>query len=1037
VVRRVLVAVLVSSAILVCASLLASDSLTSKAGSTPAGVGTHATTIFYGGRVVPMTSPSDVCEAIALDGERVLALGTDAEILALAGPETRLTDLQGRAVYPGFIDPHTHLMQFAASQGFTWDSIQEFAFENGVTSAAEMFCNPQMLNDLVSYASSGALRLRLSPYLIYNDSCGAVWGTWYEQYPPFAELAPRLRVGGVKLFSEGSLCGDRGIAPVFSPALLRNFPLNPSPDFRADELLLSREELTSAIRRAQEKGYPVAIHAIGDVGVETSLRAIIDALDGRPNTLRHLVMHNRFVRDDLLDLYAQYGITAMAEPISACWWTMWIPIVGARNGQFFGRQRDLVETGVHVSSDSDWPCLGQQALNPLRWLAVMLGVGELDLLREYEPCSARPTDQTLSAWQGLRMMTAEAAYALHIEDELGTLEPGKLADLVVLSANPLEVDPVAIGGIQVLLTMVDGVIEWRDGEFPAQQAAPKSPSETVRIVTFNAEWLFDGVGDAQWYNAPQSVAAADAHLRDVAEVLSRLDADYISLDEVEDLAMLECLAAAVGGGYEAVFVEGNHPTGQDTCALSRLPVSDRGRTWDQRAYPIAESLLDCSTGIAGAPMHYWCDVDIEDIPVTIIGAHFSAYPLDCGRCSQREAEAAIIRDLAKTALDRGREVIILGDLNDYDGVIVDRVGSLPISSVLEILKDIDPGRPGTELVNVAENLPQGDRYSCFWDQNLNGAYDAGEPFTQIDYILVSVGLAKYVASVRVDTSRGPGEVSDHWPIVVELTVPKTTGVAAPIATAGEGNKQDSGGRTKLLFDESHDEFNTLSATRANVINPEHPEWYLFAELLSALQETGYDVERGTQWPDELDPATCDALIIAVPGDDFTETERAAIARFVDSGGGLLLLADSHPTPALVDLAAGLGIQFAGPVACSSTPDWDPESFWAPAGNSDHPVTQGTEPFHTNWGCVIEGDGPGVVLVRSDQNTWLNEDDDGAMDSRERRGPFTLALALERGAGRVVAIADNAFHDGMFGFPGNRSLILNAIAWLAHRTPGDS
>lgn len=477
--HRVLSLLLLSAATFASALLLASDSLASKAGSTVPRAGVHATAVFYGGTVVPMTAPSDVYEAIALAGNRILALGTNAEILALAGPDTQRTNLQGHAVYPGFIDPHTHLMQFAASQGFTWDSIQQFAFENGVTSAAEMFCNPQMLNDLVSYASSGALRLRLSPYLIYNDSCGAIWGTWYEQYPPFVELAPRLRVGGVKVFSEGSLCGNRGIAPVFSPALLRNFPLNPSPDFRANELLLSREQLAAAIRRAQEKGYPVAIHAIGDVGVETSLRAIIDALAGRPNTLRHTVMHNRFVRDDFLDLYAQYGITAMVEHASPCWWTMWIPIVGEKNGEFFGWQRDLVETGAHVTSDSDWPCLGQQALGPLQLLPVMMDVGELDLLREYEPCSACPTHQTLSAWQGLRMMTVEAAYALHIEDELGSLEPGKLADLVILSADPLTAQPRDVSSIQVLLTMVDGVVEWRHGDFPAQQSASTAGATPV------------------------------------------------------------------------------------------------------------------------------------------------------------------------------------------------------------------------------------------------------------------------------------------------------------------------------------------------------------------------------------------------------------------------------------------------------------------------------------------------------------------------------------------------------------------------------
>jgi len=80
---------------------------------------------------------------------------------------------------------------------------------------------------------------------------------------------------------------------------------------------------------------------------------------------------------------------------------------------------------------------------------------------DWEPCGLLPEDQLLTAWQGLRMMTVEAAYMLHREDEVGTLEAGKLADLVILSADPLTADPYKLTDIDVLLTMVGGVIEWR------------------------------------------------------------------------------------------------------------------------------------------------------------------------------------------------------------------------------------------------------------------------------------------------------------------------------------------------------------------------------------------------------------------------------------------------------------------------------------------------------------------------------------------------------------------------------------------------
>jgi hypothetical protein len=392
-------------------------------------------------------------------------------------------------------------MKDAGTLGLTWDSVQQFAFKNGVTAAAEMFCNPEMMDSLVTYASSGALRLRLFPFLIYNDSCDTVWGTWYEQYSPVGELAPRLRVGGVKMFAERSICGDRGAEPVFSPALQATFPQAPSVDYRGNQLVLSRERLATAIRRAQEKGYPVAIHAIGDAGVEASLLGIADALSGKPNTLRHMILHDRFIRDDLLDLYAQYGILAVIEPTTPCWWAAWIPLVGAENGRNFGRWKDLVGSGAHVACDSDVPYYGEQGFSPIQRLAALMGTGEVETFGTFESCGPYPSDQTLSAWQGLRMMTTEAAYALHLEEELGTLAPGKLADLVVLSANPLEVETSAVGGIEVLLTMVDGVIEWQHDEFPAQNEAAPAEEAPRENVLEQPLFVIDDLKDGDFTNA--------------------------------------------------------------------------------------------------------------------------------------------------------------------------------------------------------------------------------------------------------------------------------------------------------------------------------------------------------------------------------------------------------------------------------------------------------------------------------------------------------------------------------------------------------
>jgi len=252
------------------------------------------------------------------------------------------------------------------------------------------------------------------------------------------------------------------------------------------------------------------------------------------------------------------------------------------------------------------------------------------------------------------------------------------------------------------------------------------------------------------------------------------------------------------------------------------------------------------------------------------------------------------------------------------------------------------------------------------------------------------------------------------------------------ATQASEAGQSTGGGVRVLFDESHNERNTISPDRAAALNAEHLEFVLYQDFATELSTT-YSVVRGTG------PLTSNALagvgvvVLAAPDGPFSPSERADLADFVSEGGGLLLLADAFPSQALNNLATAFGVTFVPGVVASHSGDWDAQSYWAPDVFRDHPITRAGYSFHTNWGCAIELALPGVTLARSKANTWDDEDADGEQDTIERAGPFALAVALESGAGRVVAIADNAFHDSMFGFAGNRALILGAIEWLSQAT----
>jgi len=292
------------------------------------------------------------------------------------------------------------------------------------------------------------------------------------------------------------------------------------------------------------------------------------------------------------------------------------------------------------------------------------------------------------------------------------------------------------------------------------------------VLALNACWLFDGVGEEEFSTAPQDAAEAEAHLADVASYLASVDPDFVSLAEIEDAAMLDRLNEKLGGEYHPIFVQGTDDyTGQDVAALSRFPVTGSGRSGDRVRYPIPESRLRGPQGVEEVSKHFWTTTEIGGTTIALIGLHLLAYPDDLQRVTRREAQASIIRDLAKRFLDDGLEVIVLGDVNDFDVDVCDAAGNEPRSCVDRLLKDVDPDREGDELFNVCDRLEQSDRYSYWYDRNRNGIDDGDAEHSQIDHMYVSRGLEPYLVDVRIDRAYEARTVSDHWPIVATFEFP--------------------------------------------------------------------------------------------------------------------------------------------------------------------------------------------------------------------------------------------------------------------------
>lgn len=304
-------------------------------------------------------------------------------------------------------------------------------------------------------------------------------------------------------------------------------------------------------------------------------------------------------------------------------------------------------------------------------------------------------------------------------------------------------------------------------------------SRGLRLVQYNAEWLFidhyNGGFDCPgtqctWKNTTE----AYIHLDYVSRVVAYLAPDILNVCEVEGIHELQLVADTVvsefpGLSYIPYLIPGTDTaTGQNVGLLSRItPRVPLYRTEEKYEYPIAGSQCGYtgSPSKTGVSKHYITEFDLWGIQVAMISAHLIAIPTDPSRCAQREAQATILRGVVSGFLEKEYGVIVIGDMNDYDGTVLDMNENIPKSRVLDILKN------NGSLVSVMSQLLSMDRYSDWWDSDSNCNTASQMDYSMIDHILVSENIQKYIANVFV--YHGYPEFcgkydSDHFPVIVDF-----------------------------------------------------------------------------------------------------------------------------------------------------------------------------------------------------------------------------------------------------------------------------
>ena len=332
-------------------------------------------------------------------------------------------------------------------------------------------------------------------------------------------------------------------------------------------------------------------------------------------------------------------------------------------------------------------------------------------------------------------------------------------------------------------TFTNNIVVKADTECPVVSSVGdrRSNKNALRLVQYNAEWLFidycnsakcPGTG-CPW----TSVTDAQTHMSYVANVIKTLNPDIVNFCEVEGCDELNMLITSLKDTtYKPYLKQGtDSSTGQNVGMITRVdPLVNLYRSEERASYPVSGSKCGYTgpAGTSGVSKHYITEFNLGGLNTALIGAHLLAIPTEPTRCAEREAQAQVLQNVVASYIAKGYEVILLGDMNDFDAEVLDVNSDKPTSYVLDIMKGLYGLKKGTyTLTNAASKMAQSERYSDWYDSDNNCATSSKKDYSMIDHVLMSSKIFSKISTVSI--YHGYTEYcgtmnSDHYPVVIDL-----------------------------------------------------------------------------------------------------------------------------------------------------------------------------------------------------------------------------------------------------------------------------
>jgi predicted amidohydrolase YtcJ len=309
----------------------------------------------------------------------------------------------------------------------------------GLTGVHDMGTDPTTWALLNTLASEGAMPVRITSYIA---GAGQAFDELSTDGPRHDLYDGLLHLPGVKLYGDGAL-GSRGAALVE--------PYSDDPSNRG-LLFQTADAATDLFDRVSGAGFQIAYHAIGDQANKVALDAFarLKAAHG-DDGLRHRIEHAQVVAPSDIPRFAQLGIIPSMQPTHA---TSDMNMAEARVGiqRIRGAYawRTFMAQGSRIAAGSDFPV---EAVNP--FFGLYSAVTRMD--HKGRPPGGWYPEHRMERAEALRAFTLDAAWAGHDEENVGTLEPGKRADFIVIDRDYFQIPESEIWQIRVLETWIGGL----------------------------------------------------------------------------------------------------------------------------------------------------------------------------------------------------------------------------------------------------------------------------------------------------------------------------------------------------------------------------------------------------------------------------------------------------------------------------------------------------------------------------------------------------------------------------------------------------